>query len=351
MAFGTLSTLDVLASTQQTVVEFGINNAWASINTTLQAYNRMVSQMSGELWVTSTDTRRAYGGGDLKTMEELDQFGAPSAQKLAVGITVDFPLRRYGAAIQFTKQAFEMMEASQLAAEVTGMMEADQRNVLNAAKRALYTATNTTFIDYLGRPAGVSLAVKALVNNDSTALPVGPNGEVFATSHTHYIANAGLTAAILTNTVLTVQEHYNTGTPVIVINSTNEAAVRALSGFIADVDVRIVQPGGSTTNVTRSPLDVSNLYDRRIGLFGAAEVWIKPWAIAGYALVYMRGVPALVMRQPIYAPAGDLRLVSDTDGHPLFARTYERQMGFGVWNRTAAAVYDFVNASYTSPTI
>jgi hypothetical protein len=118
------------------------------------------------------------------------------------------------------------------------------------------------------------------------------------------------------------------------------------------VDARIVQPGGSTTSITRNALDVANLYDRRIGLFGAAEVHVRPWAIAGYALVYMRGaLPPLVMRQPVYAAAGELRLVSDTDGHPLFARTYERQFGFGVWNRTAAAVYDFVNASYTSPSI
>jgi hypothetical protein len=58
-----------------------------------------------------------------------------------------------------------------------------------------------------------------------------------------------------------------------------------------------------------------------------------------------------VMRQPVYAPAGTLRLVSDTDGHPLFARTYERQFGMGVWNRTAAACLYFANATYASPTI
>ena len=117
MAYGTLSTLDVLESSQQTVVEFGVNAAWDSVRITLDAHNRMVDQMAGELWVTSTDTRRAYGGGSTKVMEELDQFGAPSAQKIAVGVTLDFPLRRYGAGIQFTRQAFEMMSTQQLAAE------------------------------------------------------------------------------------------------------------------------------------------------------------------------------------------------------------------------------------------
>jgi hypothetical protein len=349
MAFGTFSTLDVLQSSQQTVVEFGINNAWDSVRLTLEAWNRMVAQMEGELWVTTTDTRRAYGAGDFKTMEELDQFGAPSSQKIAAGITVDFPLRRYGAGIQFTRQAFEMMDTRQLAAEVQAMMQADQQNILNAAKRALFTATNSTFVDYLGRPAGVSLAVKALINNDGTALPAGPNGEVFATSHTHYLGSATLTAAAVTSLIVTIQEHYNSGQPVLVISQTDEAAFRLLTGFVALVDTDIVQP--STATYVAGGLNMGNLYDRRIGKFGAAEVWIKPWGIANYILAYMRGQVPLVMRQPIYTAAGALRLVSDTDGHPLFARTYERQFGFGVWQRTAAAALYFANATYASPTI
>jgi hypothetical protein len=352
MAYGTLSTLDVLESTQQSVVEFGVQAAWESVRVTLEAHNRMVDQMAGELWVPSTDTRRAYGGGSTKVMEELDQFGAPSAQKIAVGVTLDFPLRRYGSGIQWTRQSFEMMSGAQLAADVQAMLSADQANIIRAAKTALYTATNYTFVDYLGRPAGVSLAVKALINADSSDMPVGPNGETFnGATHTHYLANATLTATVVTNLVTTIQEHYSSGTPILVISSTDEAAFRALSGFIADVDARIIQPGGGTTQVTNQAANMANLYDRRIGIFGAAEVWIKPWAIANYILAYMRGQVPLVMRQPVFAPAGQLRLVSDTDGHPLFARTYERQFGMGVWQRTAAAVLYFANATYTSPTI
>ena len=351
MAYGTLSTLDVLESTQQSVVEFGVQRAWESISTTLSAYNRMVGQLSGELWVTSTDTRRSYGAGSTKVMEELDQFGAPGAQKISVGQTLDFPLRRYGAAIQFTRQAFEMMSTAQLAAEVNSMMAADQANLLRAAKQALYVSTNTTFVDYLGRPAGVSLNVKALVNNDGVVPPVGPNGEVFAGTHTHYTAEAALSASGLTNAITTVQEHYNSGTPITVISQTNEAAVRALTGFVALIDARIERGGGATTDVARGSLNMANLYDRHIGFFGAAEVWVKPWAIASYALTYMRGIPPLVMRQPVYAPAGDLRLVSENDGHPLLARQYERQFGMGVWNRTAAGVHYFAGGAYSNPTI
>jgi hypothetical protein len=351
MAFGTLSTLDVLASTQQSVVEFGVQQAWDSVNRTLTAYNRMIAQLSGDLWVTSTDTRRSYGAGSTMVMEELDQFGAPGAQKISVGQTLDFPLRRYGAAIQFTRQAFESMTTAQLAAHVTAMMSADQANVIRAAKQALYVSTNTTFVDYLGIPAGVSLAIKALVNNDGVVPPVGPNGEVFAGTHTHYTAEATLSAAGYLSSIRTVQEHYNTGVPVTVINQSDEADFRALTGFVAIIDARFARGGGATTDVGRGALDMGNLYDRHIGFFDAAEVWVKPWAVANYALTYMRGIAPLVMRQPVYAPAGALRLVNENDGHPLLARQYERQFGMGVWNRTAAAVHDFGNASYTNPTI
>jgi hypothetical protein len=68
---------------------------------------------------------------------------------------------------------------------------------------------------------------------------VGPNGEVFATSHNHYLANATLTTTVATNLITAVQEHYNSGQPVVVINSADEATWRALTGFVALVDPRV----------------------------------------------------------------------------------------------------------------
>jgi hypothetical protein len=190
-----------------------------------------------------------------------------------------------------------------------------------------------------------------MVNNDGLGVPVGPNGETFATSHTHYLANATLTAAALTNLVVTVQEHFNEGVPVIIISQTDEAATRALTGFIADVDARIVQP--QTATYTTTAANVPNLYDRRIGLFGAAEVWIKPWAIANYALCYIRGAMPrpLLMRVPERADLANLRLVVDDERHPLYARAYERRFGMGGWNRVAAGVLYFAGGAYVNPTI
>jgi hypothetical protein len=351
MAFGTLSSLDSLAAIRQSVAQYGEDQAWASINAALIAYNRQVAEMTSDLIERTTDVQRAYGTMDSKNMQEMDQWGSPDAQKITAGVTVGFPLRRYGDALQWTRQFQESQTVAQLAAEIDGIATADRRNIIRAAKVAIFNSANASFIDKLGEPANVTLALKAFVNNDGANLPVGPNGETFATSHTHYLANATLTAAVLTNLIVTVQEHYNTGVPVVYISSTDEAAVRALTGFVADQDVRIVLGGGSTTSTTTTGLNVANLYDRRIGLFGAAEVWVKPWMIANYAFAYVRGAPVpLVMRVPVRGST-DLELVFDDERHPLRARGYERKFGISVWNRTNGAVLQFNNGTYQVPTI
>src|SRR5690606_11592257 len=99
-------------------------------------------------------------------------------------------------------------------------------------KRAIYTPTNSTFFDELTAPQA-ELAVKAFLNADSSGIPEGPNGESFdASTHTHYSAEAALTAAGLKASIATVIEHGHGGQLVTAIAASNEATVRALSGFV-----------------------------------------------------------------------------------------------------------------------
>lgn len=350
-AYGTLSTLDTLAASRQSVVQFGEDNAWNSIAAALAAHNAQVNDMLGDFVERTTDVRRAYGTTDVKVMDELDQWGRGDAQKVTAGVSVDFPMRRYGNELQWTLQMMQQMPASQLAAEVAAIMDADRLNFTRQIKRALFTATNnTSYVDTLGYPAGVTLTIRALVNADSVGIPVGPNGETFnGASHTHYLATASLTAANLSALILTVQEHYNAGTPVVYISSTDEAAVRALTGFQPAYDMRLTI-ADTVTRPTQG-LDMANLYDRFIGYFGAAEVWIKPWMLASYIFAWVKGQPPpLVMRVPAFDVPADLRLIADEGRHPLHARSYERQFGVGVWNRTNGAVLYTASGTYATPT-
>src|SRR5687768_10568276 len=137
MAYGTLSTLDTLSSIRQTVIEYGEDNAWGAVEAALRAHNAQVQEMLGTLVERTTDVRRGYGTADAKTMDELDQWGLPDAQKITAGAAIDFPLRRYGNSLQWTRQWMMSNTVSQLAAEVSSIMDADRLNFQRQVKRAV----------------------------------------------------------------------------------------------------------------------------------------------------------------------------------------------------------------------
>ena len=356
MTYGTLSTLDSLAATQSSVAQYDEDRAWTEIDAALEAHNRHMGEMVTSLVEVTTDRQRRYGSAASKTMQELDQFGQPQAQKVTAGVTLGFPLRLYGDALQWTRK-FMMTpgSAAQIAAEIRAIMDADRRNVIYQTKRALFNPTNYTFDDVL--VDSVDLAVKRLVNADSASIPLGPNGESFnAATHTHYLYTDGtsLAAADLTSAVNTVLEHHNTGAIMVYINTAEESAVRGLTGFSAYTDARLVLPGGYTTVTAGAALDTRNIYDRAIGVYGAAEVHVKPWIPSGYLLVVAEDIGMNVLAMRVRSGMDGLRLIFEDESHPLRARSYEREFGVGVWTRTAAAVL-FVDAgngnAYVAPTL
>jgi hypothetical protein len=348
--YGTISSLDTLATSQATVYDYGENNAYQAVQDAFDAYNAVTREMLGDLVEFTTDNVRSYGSGaDVGEMEELDQFGSPDAQKLIAGVDVGFPLRAYGRALQLTRSAQMVMPASELAAQITGIMSADSLNIQRQIKKALYTSTNATVIDRLVNQ--ISLPVKALFNNDGSTPPPGPNGEAFATSHTHYLGVATFTEAGTLALISTVVEHRNQGQVVLYINSADEATVRAFTSFVPDV-----YPGVTPANSAAfadGMVNVANQKNRRIGLINGIEVWIKPWVIALYPVaVRLSAAKPLVFRQRQNANGfGDLGLVYDDETFPLRARGYLREFGISVWNRDAAAVAYMGNATYSIPSI
>jgi hypothetical protein len=348
MIYGTLSTLDTLASSQQSIAAFGEDKAFEGVAQLLAAHNALMQDALTDFVEITEDRQRRYGGGSIGFMDEVDQYGRADASKIPQGVTVGFPLRKFQKTLQWTRDYFEVTTGAEFMGQIDAMLAEDAATVQRQIKRALFTPTNATFNDSL--VDNVALAVKALVNADSAEIPAGPNGESFtASSHTHYLGSATLTAASQTALITTIIEHFGSGTPVVEINQADEAAYRLLTGFSPIVDTRIIS--ANTSTYAQGNLDVVNFNNRMIGIFGGAEVWVKSARVpASYQVAYMRGVSQkpLVMRRR-NAARGVLRLVAENENYPLRAQTREREYGIGVYNRVAAAVNYSANATYATP--
>lgn len=349
MPYGTLSTLDSLAASQQSVAAFGEDRAFEGVRQLLTAHNFLLNDMLANFVETTTDRQRRYGGGSVGTMDEYDQHGRPDARKVAQGVTVGFPLRKFGESLQWTRDYFEVTTGAEFAAQVDQILLEDTNTVEQQIKRAIFTPTNYTYNDrYVDN---VALAVKAFANADSAEMPPGPNGESFnGATHTHYTFSAAWDLAAFTALVTNVTEHFGAGQVVVEINQAQEATTRAFTGFAAIVDSRIISP--TTATIAQGSLDLVNFNNRMIGVLGGAEVWVKSNRVpANYQFAWMRGAAGRVLvRRVRNAQRGDLRLVADNEAYPLRAQTREREFGVAVWNRVGGAVNYSNGGSYVTPT-
>lgn len=338
----------LLAARNTSVAEFGLENITPVLQRELEVHNALMVDMVSSFAEVTTDRQRVYGAAQGGSMVEVDEYGASPTQRGRGGSTVGFPLRKFQYNIGWTQDWFLQKTPADMAENTLAAEKAHRQAVVREIKRAIYGSANYTYIDHL--TDNVSLSVKAFLNADGAAIPSGPNGEVFVpASHTHYDGEASLTAAFLTALINNVVEHGHGGMVKIAISRTDEAAVRALSGFTAYADPRLVY---GATDHTATTVDITRLDNRAIGIFGAAEVWVKPWAIANYIFCWDEAGPKpLAFRQRSNAAVQGLVVASQFDSHPLHAQFMEAYFGVGVWQRSQGAVLMFSNATYANPTI
>jgi hypothetical protein len=388
----TQSTLAALRVANSIIADYGLDQAYLAVQMLLEAHNRITAELLSLFCADSTDRLRRYGTPDTMTMQELDQYGIPLAQRVSAGANVGFPLRKYGAGLQWNLDYATQATTVELAGQLEALLTADTRLIQRQIKRGFYYSTNTTFVDVLRD--GFSLPVKCLANADSIGLPVGPNGEQYASAtHTHYMYAGSGNGDTITSTNDTiwsslttssadvakiksdldalcdnVVEHFNDGQALILINKADEVYFRNYLGVANGFDeIRpaILIPGITNDSPRVNDLDVLRIYNRQIGWYRGFQVWVKPWVVSHYPICTIVGPePPLLIRVPerpvagnnvsgaTSLGAGDLRLVSSFPGYPFIAQAMERRFGVAVWNRVNGAVLDINHTgSYTQPTI
>lgn len=345
---GTHDISTLLAARFTSVAEFGMDTIAQVLASDLAVHNSLTMEMVAMLCGITTDRQRIYGTAAEGEMYEVDEYGRAPTQVARPGDTVGFPLKLYQFALGWTRKWLQTRSPNDLATAVVASQRAHVLRLRDELKKAIYISGNYTHRDHL--VDNIDLAVKRLVNADGAEIPPGPNGEAFdGATHTHYNFEASLTAANLLTSIDDLVEHGHGGAVKLYISRTDEAAVKALTGFEPYVDPRLIYRASDTAART---LDITRLDNRAIGIFGAGEVWVKPWAIADYTFIHDLASPStLQYRQRASTALQGLRIAAELDDYPLIARYMEAEFGLGVWTRTNGVVHFANGASYTDPTI
>ena len=346
---GSYTIESLLAVSFQSVAEFGTDTVAEVLAEDVAAHNEMVQEMLSSMVDFTAERQEIYGSSVDGEMVEVDEFGRSPTQADRPGSNVAYPLRLFQFAVGWTEKWMQVKTPRDLALQVQGAEDAHLRAILRELKRAIYVSANYTYTDHLIDK--VALDVKRFVNADSKPIPNGPNGETYDSStHTHYDANATLTATVLKASINDVIEHGHGAGVRAAINKADETATRALTGFTAYPDPRIIYRNADTPANT---LDISRLDNRPIGIFEGAEVWVKPWALANYAFTWDAGSPKkpLKLRQRTATSLQGLRVAAELSSYPLHAKYMEDEYGIGVYTRTNGAVLEFDNGTYQDPTI
>ena len=354
MPTGVHTVADLTSITTQTAVDYGLEDIAEILRNDLAAYNTVVDEMVEDLAEPSTDRERIYGASADGEMFESDEYDRGVTVKAGAGSNVGFPLKKFVKDVGWTRDYMLQSTPAQIANTVLSIQSMHTRAIRREIQRAIFGATNYTIRDRFQAPQ-IDLAVKRLVNADSASIPNGPNGETFdASTHTHYdfLDGASPTAAAITALIEDVIEHGHGGQVLVNINRAAETAVRALTGFIPYTDPRVIP--ADNANRASQGLDNSRIDNRAIGLFGAAEVWVRSWVPAGYVFAYDAGsdMKPLVYRQHPVASIRGLRIVATLEDYPLYAQVMDSYFGFGVWTRTNGAVlfYGAGAVAYVEPT-
>ncbi|OLD63744.1 MAG: hypothetical protein AUF65_01165 [Chloroflexi bacterium 13_1_20CM_50_12] len=342
MAYGTLQIFDTIgarrAAANDYIHLYDERTLYEQLQVFLATHNRLIDMMTADLVEPTQERYMTWGTNDTIDMIEGDEFSRPDAQKVTVNpVAMGFPLRIKQAAYGVTKLFMETKTLGDLEQVITAATDADIRDRLKTIRAALFNPVNN--LTYKDRWVdGITLPIRALVNADGAYIRPDQFGNIFdPNTHTHFLGTSSFADTDLLALIATVVEHYPIGAVKVYINRANESTVRGFTSgttkFYPYYDARLT-PSVNQDAALGTNLDMLSIYDRAIGIFGASEVWIKPWVPANYVFAFNTGAPNIAAQIEMY---------------PLQAQFLEREYGIAVYERTNGACLKTDNATYSAP--
>lgn len=349
---GTYSLEDLLAQKFVPASQFGFDAIARAIQAHLDWLNTQVNDQMALVAESSSDVRRVWGTSETMEMVEVDEFGVARTQKDSGGVEVDFPLRKFSISTGWTTDFMARATPADLARKALDVSAAYVTRLRNELAYGLFNKTNYTFRDKLGD--GTDLSIKCLLNADGSTIPSAPDGTAFAGTHQHYNGTAGAALAYgdIDTLLANVTEHGKTDVRLFI----NQADVATLTGLASTkfkaLDYAVLAVAGRTSGTLATQNAEDDPANKLVGYWGGYQVWTRSWVPDNYYLALaMTGPRPVVHRLDKFASLNGLRLVHDFDDHPLKAQTWEAEIGFGAWERNAAAIlYGSAQTTYTNPT-
>lgn len=359
MGYGTLQIFDTLNARRAAANDFirlyDQTTLYKQLEVFLEAHNRLRTMLFDTLVETTQDWLVSWGNNDTVDMIEGDEYSRPDAQKpLVTPVGLGFPLSKKQVAYQVTRDFMETKTLGDLEQVITAATDADIRDTLKTLRAVIFNPTNNLSYKDINATQ-LTLPLRAFVNADGTYIPPDSFGNTFdPNTHTHYLATASFVDTNLKSLINTIVEHYNFGEIEIDINPASEDTVKSFTTgttkFYPFYPVDIT-PSVNVDRAVGMTADLMNLYNRPIGKFGPATIWIRPWVPTNYLFAFNPAAPKpLRLRTTPSDPAGgNLRIAADIALYPLQAQYMQRKYGIGVFERTNGAVLYTGGGSYTAP--
>jgi hypothetical protein len=354
--FTGISTLSDLTTQvlKGSAIEYGLDKLNAEIVKSLNTYNKQVSELMNDYAESVSEQVKVFGMNDTIDGVESDEFGKSRTSKTAGKWEVAFPLKKYIFGVGYSFDWLQTASVQEVNKKFIDLQIGHQKNIVKQMRTALFTMnSNVTFVDSFFN--GETLTLKGFWNADSSNIPANAAGTTFAgASHTHYAGavSGSVAATDIDSLVSNVTEHDCTQNLLIGINAADAATVKALSGFTA-LSSSLLNYSGVTSTV--QTLDLTDLNNRVIGLWkDSVPVWVKPFVPAHYMVCMSLDNPMgkpVGYRQHHVAALRGLRLNSKSALEPMITEEGISFEGMAVMNRSAGAVLQLNNSTFSAPTI
>jgi len=349
----TLSTLDA-AILNGTAVQYGIDKINLELQKSLSFYNQAMNELVSDYAEPVNKQKVIFKGNDLTKMTKVDEAGRGRTVATDGQYEIGLPLEKFVANVGYTYDFLQKASVDEMSRKFLAMQGMHYLSIIDGIKSALFTlSTNYNFVDKYENSE--TLSVKGFWNADSSFIPQANDGTTFdGSTHTHYKGSTSGSASStdIDGLIETIVEHNCVEKLMLIINKADVSRISAISGFTALSSDKLVYSGVTST---KDKLDLGNLDNRCIGLWrDATPIWVKPFGVKNYmacvSLDNFRGKP-IAFRQHSVESLRGLRFDSHSMTEPLLTEHGIAYFGFGAYNRSAGAVLQLNNSTFTAPTL